>query len=498
MDKYILALDQGTTSCRAILFDKKGKIKGVSAKEFTQYFPIPGWVEHDAMEILSCQIEVAKDVIARSEISADQIDSIGITNQRETVVLWDKDTGKPIYNAIVWQCRRTAMLCEDIRDKGYAPIIRDKTGLELDAYFSATKICWLLNQIPGARAMADKGQILAGTMDTWLIWNLTNRAVHATDMTNAARTMLYNIHSLEWDEDICEELEIPLNILPEVKNSSDDFGITDDNLFGSHIKIRSAAGDQQAALFGQLCRHTGMVKNTYGTGCFLLMNTGSKPMESKNKLLTTIAWSIGGKVEYALEGSIFSAGSAVKWLRDEMKIIDSAEQSEEIAMSVSDNGGVVVVPAFTGLGAPWWDMYARGTILGLTRGTGRAHIVRATLESIAWQTKDVLNAMEQDTGIKLKELRVDGGASANNFLMQFQADILGVSVIRPKNIETTALGAAYLAGLATGFWHDIDEIAAISDMDRCFKPKSDTAKIEIMYKRWHKAVERACDWEDHN
>ncbi len=496
MKNYVMAFDQGTTSCRAILFDKEGKIVGVSQQEFTQIYPKAGWVEHDAMEIWGTQSGVARQVLEVNGIRPDEIAAIGITNQRETTVVWDKNTGRPIYNAIVWQCRRTADICEELKAKGYEELIREKTGLVIDAYFSGTKIKWILDNVEGAREKAERGDLLFGTMDTWLIWNLTRGKVHVTDYTNASRTMIYNINTLEWDDELLEILNIPKSMLPEVRPSSEIYGTTDERTFGgANIPIAGDAGDQQAALFGQACFEEGMAKNTYGTGCFLLMNTGEKPVKSENGLLTTIAWGLDGKVNYALEGSIFIAGAAIQWLRDELRLIYDSPQSEYYANLVPDTNGVYVVPAFTGLGAPHWDMYARGAILGLTRGVKREHIVRATLESIAYQTKDVIRAMEEDSKIKLNRLKVDGGASANNFLMQFQSDILGVPVDRPKIAETTAQGAAYLAGLAVGFWKDKEEIKNKWELDKTFDVNMDSEKREKLYSKWLKAVERSKDWE---
>ena len=495
--KYVLALDQGTTSSRAILFDASGTSVGVAQKEFTQIYPKAGWVEHDAMEIWGTQSGVAREVLEKTGARPDEIAAIGITNQRETTVVWEKATGKPIYNAIVWQCRRTASICDELKAKGLEGYIRENTGLVVDAYFSGTKVKWILDNVPGARERAKKGELLFGNIDTWLIWNLTRGESYVTDYTNASRTMLFNIVTLKWDEKILAELDIPLCMLPEVKPSSCVYGYTDAQTFGgAAIPIAGVAGDQQAALFGQACFADGMAKNTYGTGCFMLMNTGEKPVPSHNGLLTTIAWGVDGKVEYALEGSIFVAGAAVQWLRDELKLIDNAAQSEELAAAVADTHGVYVVPAFVGLGAPYWDMYARGTIVGLTRGANRNHIVRATLESIALQTKDVLRAMEEDSGITLKALKVDGGAVANNFLMQFQSDTLGVPVDRPKVTETTAMGAAFLAGLAVGFWKDKAEIAAKWNVDRTFKPSMSAEVRDKKYKGWQKAVERSRQWEE--
>jgi glycerol kinase len=496
MAKYIMALDQGTTSSRAIIFDQNGLIKGVTNREFTQIYPKPGWVEHDAMEIWDSQIGVAKEVLSKCGLSVDDIAAIGITNQRETTVVWDKNTGKPVYNAIVWQCRRTAPICDDLKNRGLADKIREKTGLVVDAYFSGTKVKWILDNVEGAREKAEKGELLFGNIDTWLIWNLTGGKVHVTDYSNASRTMLFNIHELDWDDEILKELDVPRAMLPKAMPSSHVYGYTTTEVFGGEVPIAGDAGDQQAALFGQACYSPGMAKNTYGTGCFMLMNTGEKAIASDSGLVTTIAWGVDGKVEYALEGSIFIAGAVVQWLRDELRVLDNAAQSEELATKVDDNNGVYLVPAFVGLGAPYWDMYARGTIVGLTRGAKREHIVRAALESICYQTRDVLEAMQKDSGINLKSLKVDGGAVANNFLMQFQSDILGVPVDRPKVIETTALGAAYLAGLAVGYWKDKDEISAKWQIDNTFKPEMETDKRDGLYKGWKKAVERSLDWED--
>ena len=495
--KYVLALDQGTTSSRAILFDQSGKGVGVAQKEFTQIYPKAGWVEHDAMEIWGSQMGVAREVLETMGVSPEEVAAIGITNQRETTVVWDKATGKPIYNAIVWQCRRTAAICDDLKARGLESYVKENTGLVVDAYFSGTKVKWILDNVEGARERAKKGELLFGNIDTWLIWNLTRGKVHVTDYSNASRTMLFNIKDLCWDTKILAELDIPLCMLPEVKPSSCIYGHTDPQTFGgAEIPIAGAAGDQQAALFGQACFTEGMAKNTYGTGCFMLMNTGTKRVPSTNGLLTTIAWGVDGKVEYALEGSIFVAGAAVQWLRDELKLIENAAQSEELATAVPDTNGVYVVPAFVGLGAPYWDMYARGTIVGLTRGAGRNHLVRATMESIAYQTRDVLKAMQDDSGITLKALKVDGGAVANNFLMQFQSDILGVPVDRPMVTETTAMGAAFLAGLAVGFWKDKAEIAAKWNVDRTFKPAMDATLREKKYAGWQRAVERSRKWEE--
>lgn len=495
--KYILALDQGTTSSRAIIFDKDGQIIKIAQNEFTQYYPKPGWVEHDPMEIWGTQSGVASQVLETAGIRPEEIAAIGITNQRETTVVWDKTTGRPVYNAIVWQCRRTAGLCDELKERGLEGYIRENTGLVIDAYFSGTKIKWILDNVEGARERAERGDLLFGTIDTWLIWNLTRGEVHVTDYSNAARTMIYNIKDLCWDENLLEELEIPASMLPEVRPSSEIYGWTDPHIFGgAGIPISGIAGDQQAALFGQACFEAGMAKNTYGTGCFMLMNTGEKIVPSKKGLLTTIAWGVDGKVEYALEGSIFVAGAVVQWLRDEMKLISTAAESEYFAQKVQDSNGVYLVPAFVGMGAPYWDSYARGTMVGLTRGANRNHIIRAALESIAYQTRDVLEAMEEDSGIKLRTLKVDGGAVANNFLMQFQADILGVDVYRPDIIETTALGAAYLAGLGVGFWTDKDEIAKRWKVDKVFKPEMEVERQEILYQGWRKAVERSLKWAE--
>jgi len=497
MKKYVLAFDQGTTSSRAILFDKAGSIVATAQQEFTQIFPQSGWVEHDAMEIWGSQSGVARQVLEKTGTRPDEVAAIGITNQRETTVVWDKNTGKPVYNAIVWQCRRTAPICDELKAKGWADKIREKTGLIIDAYFSGTKVKWILDNVAGAREKAEKGELLFGNIDTWLIWNLTRGKVHVTDYTNASRTMLFNIKTLQWDDEILKELNIPRSMLPEVKPSSCVYGQTDEHTFGgADIPIAGAAGDQQAALFGQACFDAGMAKNTYGTGCFMLMNTGDKPIASKNGLLTTIAWGIDNKVSYALEGSIFVAGASIQWLRDQLRLVYNAAETEYYAGLVNDTNGVYVVPAFTGLGAPYWDMYARGAIVGLSRGAKREHIVRATLESIAYQTKDVLSAMEKDSGITLKALKVDGGAAANNFLMQFQADILNVPVHRPKVLETTALGAAYLAGLAVGFWKDQNEIRSNWAVDREFAVQMDEKLRTQRYAGWQKAVKRAMDWED--
>ena len=493
--KYIMALDQGTTSSRAILFDKKGNIISTSQKEFTQIYPKPGWVEHNAMEIWGSQSGVMREVLETNSISPDEIAAIGITNQRETTVVWDKNTGKPIYNAIVWQCRRTSEICDEIEASGYKDMIKDKTGLILDAYFSGTKIKWILDNVEGAREKAENGDLLFGTIDTWLTWNLTRGKVHVTDYSNASRTMLYNIKELKWDDEILEMLNIPKIMLPEVKPSSCVYGYTDEHMLaGAQIPIAGMAGDQQAALFGQTCFEEGSAKNTYGTGCFMLMNTGEKLVESKNGLLTTIAWGVDGKVKYALEGSIFIGGAVIQWLRDELKVLYNAKQSQFYAESVEDTNGVYIVPAFAGLGAPHWNMYARGCVMGLTRGANREHLVRASLESIAYQVKDVLHAMEEDSGLKLACLKVDGGASANDFLMQFQSDILNTSINRPKVVETTALGAAYLAGLAVGFYSNKDDIKNSWIIDREFTSNMDDAKRNKLYRGWKKSVKRSLDW----
>lgn len=497
MKKYLMAIDQGTTSSRCILFDKGGNTKSVAQQEFTQIYPKPGWVEHDPMEIWSSQLAVLTEARARIDAKADEIAAIGITNQRETTVVWDKNTGEPVYNAIVWQCRRTAEYCDSLKAKGWTDKIRAKTGLVIDAYFSGTKIRWILENVPGARERAEKGELLFGTIDTWLVWKLTKGRRHVSDYSNASRTMLYNIHDLKWDDEILAELNIPKSMLPEVLPSSHVYGNADPEYLGGEVPIAGMAGDQQAALFGQCCFETGTVKNTYGTGCFILMNTAEKAVESKNGLVTTIAWGADGKVEYALEGSVFIAGAAIQWLRDGLRLIDNAAFSEEYAKKVPDSNGVYVVPAFAGLGAPYWDQYARGTIVGITRGVEKEHFVRATLESLAYQSYDVMSAMEADAGVKIKELRVDGGASANNFLMQFQADLVDADVVRPVVIESTALGAVYLAGLAVGFYKDKDDIRQNVAVDRVFKPSIDAAKRADLVGGWKKAVGRSLDWEAH-
>lgn len=495
MPSYVMALDAGTSSSRAILFDRDGRVASMAQKEFGQSYPKPGWVEHDADEIWSTQLGVAVEAMNLINARADDIAAIGITNQRETTILWDRHTGEPVYPAIVWQCRRTADFCGQLKDRGLSDWFRDKTGLVIDAYFSATKIRWILDHVPGVRERAEAGDILFGTVDSWLIWKLTRGQVHVTDYSNASRTMLFNIRDLIWDREILEELEIPEGILPEVLPSSHLFGETDVSFFGGPIPISGAAGDQQAALFGQACFSAGEAKNTYGTGCFLLMNTGDSPVMSQQGLLTTIAWGLGGEVRYALEGSIFVAGAAIQWLRDELRLIDSAKESGELAGMVPDTNGAYLVPAFTGLGAPYWDPYARGAIVGLTRGVNRNHLVRAALESIAYQTGDVLSVMEEESGIRLHRLKADGGASNNDFLMQFQADITKVPVLRPASIETTALGAAWLAGLAVGFWKDLAELQDSRTADQVFLPNMSDEKREVLSRGWKAAVKRSLNWE---
>lgn len=494
MKQFVMALDAGTTSNRCILFDKQGNICSVAQKEFTQHFPKPGWVEHDADEIWSTQLGVAVEAMSKIGAEATDIAAIGITNQRETVIVWDKKTGEPVCNAIVWQCRRTAGFCDKLIADGLEDMIRRKTGLKIDAYFSATKIKWILDHVEGARQRAERGELLFGTVETWLIWKLTKGKVHVTDYSNASRTMLFNINTLQWDEDILKLLDIPVTMLPEVKPSSCIYGESDPSYFGGSIPIGGAAGDQQSALFGQTCFQPGEAKNTYGTGCFLLMNTGEKPVFSDNGLLTTIAWGLDGKVNYALEGSIFVAGAAIQWLRDEMRLIDSSEDSEYMANKVPDTNGCYVVPAFTGLGAPHWDPYARGTIVGITRGVNKYHVIRATLESLAYQVNDVLKAMEADAGITLSSLKVDGGASANNFLMQSQADISNAPVNRPRCVETTAMGAAYLAGLAVGYWENKEEVLKNWASDRIFMPQIPEEERENKIQGWNKAVRYAYHW----
>lgn len=494
MAKYLMALDQGTTSSRCILFDKQGHIINSAQMEFTQIFPKPGWVEHDPMEIWSSQLAVLTEAKARGGIEASEIAAIGITNQRETTIVWDKNTGKPVYNAIVWQCRRTAEYCDELKAKGLEKTIKDKTGLVIDAYFSGTKVRWILENVEGAREKAEKGELLFGTVDSWLVWKLTKGRRHITDYSNASRTMLFNIHTLEWDDEILKEMNIPKSMLPEVKPSSHIYGSCDSEFLGGEVPIAGIAGDQQAALFGQCCFEAGTVKNTYGTGCFILMNTGETAVESKNGLLTTIAWGADGKVEYALEGSVFVAGAAIQWLRDGLRMIDNAAFTETYSNKVDDCQGVYVVPAFVGLGAPHWDQYARGVIVGITRGVEKEHFIRATVESLAYQSYDVMKAMEADASVKLKELHVDGGACANNFLMQFQADILDVDVVRPKVIESTALGAVYLAGLAVGFYKDKADIVQNVEVDRVFKPNMDSDVRQGCVAGWKKAVQCSFGW----
>ena len=494
MAKYIMALDAGTTSNRCILFNDRGEMCSVAQKEFTQIFPKPGWVEHDATEIWATQLEVAQKAMANAGASAADIAAIGITNQRETTIVWDKNTGEPIYNAIVWQCRRTSEYCDSLKEKGLTDSFREKTGLVIDAYFSGTKLRWILENVSGARERAEKGELLFGTVETWMIWKLTGGKAHVTDYSNASRTMLFNINTLEWDDEILAELDIPKCMLPEAKPSSCVYGEAMAQYFGGLIPIAGAAGDQQAALFGQTCFTPGEAKNTYGTGCFMLMNTGEKPVFSKNGLVTTIAWGLDGKVEYALEGSIFVAGAAIQWLRDELKIIDSSPDSEYMAKKVKDTNGCYVVPAFTGLGAPHWDQYARGTIVGLTRGCNKYHIIRATLDSLCYQVNDVLQAMKADSGINLAALKVDGGASANNYLMQTQSDLIDAPVQRPRCVETTAMGAAYLAGLAVGYWSSKDDVIKNWAIDRTFEPAIVSEEREQRIKGWNKAVKCAYAW----
>lgn len=494
MGKYVMALDAGTTSNRCILFNEKGEICSVAQKEFTQYFPKPGWVEHDANEIWSTQLGVAVEAMQKIGATAEDIAGIGITNQRETTIVWDKNTGEPVYHAIVWQCRRTSEYCDTLKEKGLQDTYRKKTGLIIDAYFSGTKLKWILDEVEGVRERAEKGELLFGTVESWLIWKLTKGAVHVTDYSNASRTMLYNIYDLKWDDDILKELNIPKCMLPEVKPSSCVYGMADSSFFGGEIPIAGAAGDQQAALFGQTCFKAGEAKNTYGTGCFMLMNTGEMPVLSKNDLVTTIAWGLDGKVYYALEGSIFVAGAAIQWLRDELRIIDTAPDSEYMATKVKDTNGCYVVPAFTGLGAPYWDQYARGTIVGITRGVNKYHIIRATLESLAYQTNDVLKAMQNDAGITLSSLKVDGGACANNFLMQFQADIIDAPVKRPICVETTAMGAAYLAGLAVGYWASKEEVVKNWKISKIFEPNMSEERRKELVDGWDKAVKYSFGW----
>jgi len=494
MKEYILALDQGTTSSRAIVFDHKGQIRSVAQKEFTQIFPQPGWVEHDPNEIWSTQAGVAAEATVKMGINGTNIKAIGITNQRETTIVWDRNTGEPVYNAIVWQDRRTAAFCDELKTKGLANLIRSKTGLVIDAYFSGSKIRWILDNVPGARVKAEAGELAFGTVDSWLVWKFTRGQVHATDVTNASRTMLFNIRTLEWDDELLKIFGIPKSMLPEVKQSSEIYGETATTIFASKIPIAGIAGDQHAALFGQMCIDNGMVKNTYGTGCFMLMNIGEGFIESKNNLLTTIAWKIDGKTHYAFEGSIFIAGAVVQWLRDGLGIIKTSAEVEQLALSVPDTGGVYFVPAFAGLGAPYWDPEARGTIVGLTRGSTAGHIARAALQSIAYQTMDVLKAMEADAGVPIRELRVDGGATGNNLLMQFQANLLQCKVIRPNVVETTALGAAYLAGLAVGYWKNQDEIRELWQAERIFDPVADTPEVQTGVAGWKRAIRTAQAW----
>ncbi|HVU59107.1 MAG TPA: glycerol kinase GlpK [Puia sp.] len=493
MPEFILSLDQGTTSSRAIVFDRKGNSMGVSQKEFSQLFPQPGWVEHDPLEIWSSQLTVATEAIVKAGLKPGDIAAIGITNQRETTILWNKETGKPVNNAIVWQDRRTSDYCNKLKEAGKGDLIRERTGLVIDAYFSATKIRWMLDHVPGVKELAKEGKLAFGTVDSWLLWNLTGGEVHATDVTNASRTMLFNIHTMQWDEDLLRLFDIPAGILPKVCSSSEVYGHTAGNVWAAKIPIAGIAGDQQSALFGQMCTEVGMVKNTYGTGCFLLMNIGDKPILSRNNLVTTVAWKIGGEVRYALEGSIFIGGAVVQWLRDGLGIIGSSGEVEALASGVQDNGGVYMVPAFTGLGAPHWQQQARGMITGITRGTTAAHISRAALESIAFQTMEVVQAMEADAGAAIKELRVDGGAVANNLLMQFQADVIGVKVVRPELTETTAMGAAYLAGLAVGFWKSVEEIRRQWKVDRSFEPDGGVDVRELI-SGWERAVNACMIW----
>jgi len=493
-ERYVLALDQGTTSSRAILFDSSGNVVGMVNQEFPQIYPKPGWVEHDPYDILESQVSVAKKLLRTFDVEPNQIAAIGITNQRETTIVWDKKTGRPVYNAIVWQCRRTANICDELKAQGLADYIQRKTGLVIDAYFSATKVQWILKNVPDVLEKAKRGDVAFGTVDSWLIWNLTGGKVHATDVSNASRTMLFNISDLCWDQGLLDIFGVPRSMLPQVFPSSYVYGVTDKDIFGVEIPIAADIGDQQAALFGQMCIRAGMVKNTYGTGCFILMNIGDRPIFSRSGLLTTVAWKLKDEVSYALEGSVFIAGAAVQWLRDELRMVESAAETEQMALSVPSSAGVYVVPAFVGLGAPHWDMYARGAIFGLTRGSKKEHIVRAVLESIAYQTRDVVEVMCEECRTELKTLRVDGGASKNNFLMQFQADILNVPVERPKVNETTALGAAYLAGLAVGYWGSMEQIESQWQLDRKFVPNMDEKEREELYKGWKKAVERAKGW----
>jgi glycerol kinase len=494
MSKYLLALDQGTTSSRAIIFDKQGNVISSAQKEFTQIYPKPGWVEHDPMEIWSSQLSVMVEAKARSRVDASEIAAIGVTNQRETTTIWDRKTGKPVFNAICWQCRRTSARVDELKAKGYDKIIKEKTGLVVDSYFSAVKIEWILNNVPGVRERAEKGELLFGTVDTWLIWNLTKGRIHVTDYSNASRTMLFNIHTLQWDEDLLKEFNIPKSLLPEAKPTSCVYGNADKEFLGAEVPIAGDAGDQQAALFGQCCYEPGMVKNTYGTGCFILMNTGEKAVDSKNGLVTNIAWGVDGKVEYDIEGSVMIAGAAIQWLRDGLRLIDNASFTEAYASRVPNSNGVYFVPAFVGLAAPYWDQYARGTIVGITRGVEKEHFVRAAVESIAYQTCDVVKAMEADVNVKLKSIRVDGGACANNFLLQFQADIVNAEIVRPKVIESTALGAAYLAGLAVGYYKNKEDITQNVAIERTFKPNMSEEIRADLIKGWKEAVKRSLSW----
>lgn len=499
MEKYILSLDQGTTSSRAVAFDKNGKIVAKAQKEFNQIYPNTGWVEHDPMEILYSQFNSVTQLFAQSDVKPEQIAAIGITNQRETTIVWDKNTGKPVYNAIVWQCRRTAKMCEELKSRGIEDYVKEKTGLLVDAYFSATKIKWILDNVSGARESAEKGDLIFGTVDTWLIWKLTGK--HVTDYSNASRTMLFDVDKLCWDEKLCEELTIPMSMLPEVRPSSEIYGHVLDGILGleelAGVPVASSIGDQPAALFGQTCFEKGEAKNTYGTGCFLLMNTGDTRVNSKNNLVSGVAWGIGDKITYSIEGSAFNAGSVIKWLRDEVRLIDTAPRIDELAETVENANGVYFVPAFTGLGAPYWDMYARGCMMGLTRGANRAHIARACLESIAFQMTDLLEAMNADSGIELSSLRVDGGASVSNIMMQIQSNLIRTPVDRPKMVETTALGAAFLAGLAVGYWKDMEELSSIREVDRIFTPEMNIEDRNKLYAGWKKAVKRSMDWEEH-
>ncbi|WP_055446844.1 glycerol kinase GlpK [Lacinutrix mariniflava] len=498
MGKYILSLDQGTTSSRAIVFDKKGNIVSMAQKEFTQYFPKPGWVEHDPLEIWSTQTGVAAEALAKKGLDSQNIAAIGITNQRETVVVWDKNTGKPVYNAIVWQDKRTSDYCDELKKQGKNDLVREKTGLVIDSYFSGTKVKWILDNVEGAREKAEAGDLILGTIDTWLIWNFTKGEQHITDVTNASRTLMFNINTMDWDDELLELLTIPKSMLPKVKQSSEVYGHTKSTFYDTKIPIAGIAGDQQAALFGQMCTKPGMVKNTYGTGCFMLMNIGDKPIVSKNNLLTTVAWKINGKTTYALEGSVFIAGAVVQWLRDGLKIIRNSSEVEKLACSVDSSDGVYFVPAFAGLGAPHWNQHAKGTLFGLTRGSTDAHIARAALESIAFQTMDILKAMEADADISIQELRVDGGATINNMLMQFQSDVLNTQTVRPKTVETTAMGAAFLAGLAVGYWESTEEIQNIWEIDKTFKPIEDRTETETNIKGWYRAIDALEYWTTNN